>query len=120
MKLFTKLIFSFISNLASLFAATYFVKGFVISGNPQSFLSVCLLFTFINLFIRPVLKIIFSPLIILTLGLGIFGVNVLTLYILDYFSQNVSINGVVSLIFATLIISVINFAFHLSAKKLYK
>lgn len=120
MKLFSRLIFSLASNLLSLMAANYLVKGFAIENNFKSFLTVGLIFTLINLFIRPVLKLILSPVIILTFGLGIILVNAVVLYLLEYFSKSVSIDGITPLIYATLIISLVNIIIHFSAKRLYK
>lgn len=120
MKLFARLIFSFFSGLLALWVATYFIKGFVVSGDLKNFLTVAAIFTLINLFIRPILKLVLTPVIFLTFGLGIIVVNALALYILDYFSQSVSIDGVSSLIYATLIISVVNIILHFSAKNISK
>lgn len=120
MHLISKIIFSFLSNLLSLLAASYFVPGFVVSKDLKSFLTVGLIFTLINFFVRPILKLILSPIIIVTLGLGIIVVNAVILYILEYFSKNVSIDNVTSLIYATLIISAVNILFHFSAKHLYR
>ncbi|MEK7149471.1 MAG: phage holin family protein [Patescibacteria group bacterium] len=120
MKFLARLIFSFFSGLLALWAATYFIKGFAVSGDLKNFLTVAAIFTLINLFIRPILKLVLTPVIFLTFGLGIIVVNALTLYILDYFSQSVSIDGVSSLIYATLIISVVNIILHFSAKHISK
>lgn len=113
----SKIIFSFLSNLLSLWVAAYIVTGFTISKELQNFLLIGVIFTLINFFIRPVLKILLSPVIIITLGLGIIIVNALLLYILDYFSQNVNIADIWSLLYATLIISVVNAITHFFMKK---
>lgn len=118
MKLITHPILIFLGNLLSLWAASYFVLGFVISKDTQNFLMIGLLFTLINFFIRPILKLILSPLIILTLGLGIIVVNAVVLYLLDYFSKNVSIIDIPSLVYATLIISAVNLISHFLIKHL--
>lgn len=119
MKLVTHPVLFFIATLFSLWTASYFVPGFVISKNPQNFLMIGLIFTLINLFIRPVLKLILSPIIIFTLGLGIIVVNAVVLYLLDYFSQNVSIIDIPSLVYATLIIGIINLISHFLIKKIF-
>jgi len=120
MRLIPKFIFSFFSNALALLAAKYFILGFDISSNLYGFISATLIFTLINLFIRPVLKLILTPIIFITLGLGIILVNALTLYILDYFSVDITISGLTPILYATLIISVINLLVHFSAKRLYK
>lgn len=118
MKTIFRLIFGFAINILSLLAAAYFVSGFQLTSNYKGILLTGLIFTAINIFIRPILKIILSPVIFMTLGLGIIIVNALALYILDYFSQNVNIADIPSLIYSTLIISVINFVFHFISKRI--
>ncbi|MFA4827471.1 MAG: phage holin family protein [Candidatus Shapirobacteria bacterium] len=120
MRIISKFIFSFFSNVLALLAAKYFIAGFHISATLYGFLSATLIFTLINLFIRPVLKLILTPIIFITLGLGIILVNAITLYILDYFSPDITITGLTPIIYATVIISVINLVVHFSAKRLYK
>jgi len=116
----SRLIFYFFSNLIGLFAATYFVKGFEISPGFNNFLLVAAVLTLINAFFRPILKLIFTPIIVLTLGLGIFLVNALVLYLLDKLLINITITGTVSLVYATLIISLVNFIVSFSAKRVFK
>lgn len=118
MKLISRLLISFISNLIALLAAVYFVKGFEIAPEIESFLLVAAVFTLISVFIRPIIKMILSPIILLTFGLGIILVNALAIYLLDIFLTEVSIEGLISLFYATLIISAVNFAIHFAAKRM--
>ncbi len=116
MKLLSKLIFAYITNLLSLFLASYLVKGFLVDLSLKNFLIVGLIFTVINLLIRPIFKFILSPIIILTLGLGIIIVNALMLYLLDYFSKSVTIVDIASLAYAALIVSAVNIVMHFISK----
>ncbi len=118
-RLFARLIFSFFSNLIALLVAVYFVDGFKIVPNSIDFAIVAGIFTLINIFIKPIFKLILSPIIIITLGLGIILVNALMLFILDIISLDITITGIMSLIYATLIISLINILISFPAKRLY-
>jgi putative membrane protein len=118
MKLVSKIILAFVSSAIALWAATYFVSGFELSFELRPFLTVVAVFTLLNVFLRPVLKLIMSPVIILTLGLGIILVNAFVLYLLDFILVEITINGLLSLLYATLIISIINVLTHFSAKNL--
>jgi putative membrane protein len=120
MHFLSRLIFYFFSNLIALFTAAYFVKGFEINPGFNNFLLVAAVLTLINLIFRPILKLIFTPVIILTFGLGTFLVNALVLYFLDKLLININITGTISLIYATLIISLVNFIVSFSAKRIYK
>lgn len=120
MKLIAKLIFFFFSNLVALLAVDYFIAGFEIAPGLISYLTSAAILTLINVFIRPVIKLVLTPIIFLTLGLGIILVNALTLYLLDFFSHQITIIGITALVYATLIVSVINIVINFSAKRLYK
>lgn len=128
MKLLSRFLFSLFSNLLAFLITIKFVKGFIVDEGSMTVFGVALpvlvivvaLFTLINLFIRPIAKLILGPIIILTLGFGILLVNALMLYLLDYFSNNVTIQGLEPLAYATLIISVVNMVVGVSARKTYE
>ncbi len=78
------------------------------------------IFTLINIFLRPIIKFILSPIIFLTFGLGTILVNAFLLWIVDLYSKNLTISSFKSLLFSTLIVSFINGLLHFSAKALNK
>lgn len=120
MRFLSHLIFLFFVNLVALGAAVYLVDGFEIVMTPASFLKVTAIFTAINVFIKPILKVIFSPIIVITLGIGIILINMLALYSLDFLMTDISIRGLTALFYATLVISLINIVINVSAKRLYR
>lgn len=120
MRFIARLIFSFFSNLIALGAAAYFVPGFSIAPDLINFLGVAGIFTLINVFIKPVLRLVLTPIILITFGLGIIFVNMLTLYFLDFLSVNITIGGPSALLYSSLIIALINILINFSAKKLYQ
>ena len=117
LKFIGRLIFALISNLAALWVAAYFIKGFKISSNIRAFLLVVGIFTLINVFVKPIIKFILSPVIILTFGLGLIILNAVILYAIDIYSGGITINGLTSLFYATLIISLVNFILHFADRK---
>lgn len=112
-----KIILILLGSFLSLWTAAYFISGFHIAENFKSFALAAAIFTLLNVFIRPVIKIIFSPVIFITFGLGIVLVNALIIYLLDYFSQGVIIDDIESLALSTLIISAVNFIIHFISKR---
>jgi putative membrane protein len=118
MKLVSKIILSVFSNAVALWAAAYFVPGFEMALELKPFLTVVLVLTALNVFLRPILKVILSPVIILTLGVGIILVNAFVLYLLDFILVEITINGLWALLYATLIIGAVNVLVHFSAKNL--
>jgi len=118
MRFVSKIILSFFSNVIALWAAGYFIPEFEITSDLRSFLIVAAVFTVLNVFLRPILKLIMSPIIILTLGLGVILVNAFVLYLLDFILVEITINGLLALLYATLIIAFVNVLIHFSAKNL--
>jgi len=47
-------------------------------------------------------------------------INAFMLYLLDKFLTNITITGMIPLVYATLIISLVNIVINFSAKRLYK
>lgn len=125
MKLISRLIIIFIANAIGLFLAAYYVKDFWISLNIMPYLKVAGVFTLLNVFVRPVLKLVLSPLLLITFGLGITVVNALMLYLLyRIFPADIDLGmasaGLYPLVYATLIISVVHFIIGFASKRAYK
>ncbi len=113
MKLLAKIIVAVLANAAGLWAATTYIPGFELSGGWKQIFMLALIFTALNFILKPILKLIFGPVIILTLGAGLIFVNILLLFVLDKISQNLTIVGIPALIYGTILIGLINFIFHL-------
>jgi len=120
MRLISKLVFSVFSNAAALLVTSYFVTQFVFSGTIVDLIIAAAILTAINVFVRPVLKLLFGPLIILTLGLFVIVINALTLYLLDTVSAALTIQGYLPLLIATIIFGVVNAVINLSARFGYR
>jgi putative membrane protein len=67
-------------NAAALWVATRIVSGVQFSGEPVYLLIVALVFGLLNALVRPVLKLLTCPLLILTLGLFTFVINAVILW----------------------------------------
>ena len=111
------IILSYVSNLVALWAASRWVSGFAVSNDLRSYLWVAAILTLLNIFIRPILKLVLTPIIILTLGLGIIIVNMIIVFILSNISSDVTLGGIEALFFTSLIISFVNFSIHFFLKK---
>ena len=68
-------------NAAALWVATEVVPGVSYAGGPLTFLAVALIFGVINATLRPLMKLLTCPLILLTLGLFALIVNGLMLWL---------------------------------------
>lgn len=72
----------FLINLISLYITTRYIPGLAYTGGIKSLILGAAVFMLINFLLVPLLKILFLPLNLLTLGLFAWLVNVLALYAL--------------------------------------
>ncbi|MEK7146849.1 MAG: phage holin family protein [Patescibacteria group bacterium] len=120
MKFFGRLVFSVFSNALAIMAASYVVADFIFDGDFIDLLIAAGILMVINTFARPVMKLVFGPIIVLTLGLFILVINGLVIVLLDFFSPSITINGLMPLFLATFIIGAVNFLINSSARFLFK
>jgi putative membrane protein len=95
--------------------------SFSLNGNWAIIVLIGLILSLLNFFLKPVLTLIFGPIIVLTLGIGIVIVNAIILYLLaviaahiDFLNGSIIIQNIPALLGATLIISILNFIIHLA------
>ena len=103
-------------NSLALYTAYYFVPGFVVSGSWKEYLIAGTFLGLLNLIVRPVLKMISMPFIILTLGLFTLIINGLLLWTVDYIFEFMSIKDLTALLYAVIIITIVNLFVSISAK----
>lgn len=72
---------------AALWAAVVLIPGIEYVGQWPGFLGVALVFGVVNAVIRPILKLLTCPLVVLTLGLFIFILNAFLLWLSSQFAQ---------------------------------
>ena len=75
----------FLINLMALWITTEIMKGLTFTGGFQTLLLGALVFTIINILLVPLIKVLFLPINLLTLGLFAWVANVLALYALTTF-----------------------------------
>ena len=103
--------------MIALFAASSFIPEFSVANAFLALAGAAAILAALNLLLRPVLKLFFGPLMVLTLGLFSIVVNGLLLYVLDIVSSAVTIQGYVALLLGALIVSFVNVVLHMSAPK---
>jgi len=95
-------------TLLGLWLATKLLTGFVVVGGWESYLIVAVVLVVLNLLLRPILKLISFPIILLTLGLFSIVINAIILWLTSQITGMLLINNLLTLLWATLIISVLN------------
>jgi putative membrane protein len=102
------LIVHILANAVGLWVAAAYVPGFRLTGTAADILTLGAILWLLNTFLKPILTFFLGPLIILTLGLLTIAINAGMLFVLDIYSPNLSIDGTVALLLATLVIAVFN------------
>ncbi len=120
MRLLARLLVSFLVNALALFVAARFIPGFTLTLTLESVAVAAGLLTVINIFIRPILKLFLTPVIILTFGIAIILLNALILWALDFFLESLMIEGIVPLLYATVLIGLVNLVIGGVAKTIVK
>jgi putative membrane protein len=83
----TKFILRWVINAVALFLAAYFVPGVNLQGDWTSLIWLALIFGLINAFLRPLLKLLTCPLILLTLGLFTLLINTFLFWLTSQVGQ---------------------------------
>ena len=117
---FVKIALIIAGNAFALWVANKYVPGFVLNATLLQLIVIGLLLSLLNFIVKPLLVLILGPIILLTLGLGVIIVNAIIIYILpiladhlDILHGSIRIETIPALLFATLIVSAINFLIHL-------
>ena len=97
-----------LGNVLALYLAVLLVPGFIINGSIQEYALAGVVLALLNLIVRPILKAITFPLILLTLGLFTLVINALILWAVDYAFTFVTIESLVALVWATIVVSIVN------------
>ena len=106
-----------ISNALGIIAAGYFVPGFIFSGDYWDILKVALILAAVNFALKPLLKLVSGFFIFITLGFFNIVINMFLLWLVDYYSAELTIPGLTPLFWSTLILSAVNMIIYSSAKR---
>lgn len=103
-----RLLAKILVNALALWLADYLLIGFAVTGGSKGYLIAGVVLGVLNILIRPILKLITLPLILLTLGMFTVVINAVLLGVAANITGLIEISGVWSLLLATLIISTVN------------
>jgi putative membrane protein len=104
-------------NAAALWAATQFVSGISFDGDWRLLFAVALIFGVLNAIVRPILKLLTLPILIVTLGLFIFVLNACMLWLTGYISDAAGlgfhVSGFSAAFLGALVVSIVSFTLSL-------
>ena len=104
-------------NILALFLASRYIDGVSITGGWQGLIIVGLILSVFNFILKPVLKFLLCPFILLTFGLLLIVINIAIVWATDFFSGDLAISGLQALLLTTLAVVVVNFIIHLFFRK---
>lgn len=94
-------------NAAALWVAAQIVPGIGLSGDIWQILLIALVFGIVNAILKPILKLLSLPALIITLGLFAIIINTALLAITAGLMENLTIDGFWSAVLGSLVISVV-------------
>jgi len=103
-----RLAVSWVFNAVALFVATWLLSGLSYGSDWWALLVAGLVFTLVNVFLKPVLTILSIPFIIVTFGIFYLLINVFMLYLTHWIVPQFTIAGFWWAVLAAIIVSVVN------------
>ena len=105
------LLLSWLANIVSLLVADWIFDGVSIERWWPLILGAAIL-GIANTIVKPILTLLTLPLVIVTLGLFYFVINVFMLVLAEWIAPDFSIDGFWTYIGATIVVSIVNWAMH--------
>ena len=95
-------------NTAALFVASWLLSGISYGDSAWALVVAGLVFSIVNIFVKPILTVLALPLIVITLGLAFFLINLLMLYLTDWVVGDFEIDSFWWGVAATIIVWIVN------------
>jgi putative membrane protein len=108
MRLGRRLLYMWTFNLLALFVAAELISGISYSDDFGTLALTAFVFAVVNLFLKPFAKLMALPLILVTLGIGLFFINILMLYVTDWIVSGFHIADFWAAVWATIVIWAVN------------
>jgi putative membrane protein len=97
-------------NIIAIWVAAKLLADISYGGNEWVLCLAALVFTVVNIFVRPFVILFTLPLVILTLGIALFFINLLMLYLTSWIVDDFTVDSFWEAILATIIIWIVNMA----------
>lgn len=107
-----RLLYEWIFNVGAIWVASVFIDGVSYSDDYWILILTGFVFGIVNLILKPIVKLLALPLIILTLGVALFFVNLFMLYITTWIVPGFSIDTFMDAVWATIVVWAVNWVLH--------
>lgn len=102
------LIFRWVINALALLAIAYIVPGFGVDSFYSALIA-ALILGLINALIRPIVIVFTLPVTIITLGLFIFVINALMLWLMSTMVKGITVDGFIPAFMAAILLWIVSF-----------
>jgi putative membrane protein len=103
-----RLIIGTAGNAVALWAAARIVGNVDLSSSWWTVILAALVLTLLNWYVKPVIKVLAFPLVIVTLGIALFFISMFMLWLTSAVVSGFDINGFWPLVKATIIVWIVN------------
>lgn len=103
-----RLAIAWAGNVAALFVAAGLLDGISYGDDWWVLVVAALVFSVVNAVVRPVVFVLSLPVIVLTLGIALFFVNLLMLYLTSWLVDGFQIDGFWSAVGGTIVVWLVN------------
>jgi putative membrane protein len=108
MRILRRLAYMWVFNLLAIYAASQLISGISYSDDFGTLVVTAFVFAAVNLFLKPAAKLLAFPVILVTLGIALFFINILMLYVTDWIVAGFSIAHFSDAVWATFVIWGVN------------
>jgi putative membrane protein len=98
----------------ALFVAAWILSGISYGNDWWTLFLAAVVFTVVNMIVKPILTLLSIPFIVVTLGFAYLLINVLMLYITDWLVEDFNIENFGSALAGALIVSFVNLILHVA------
>lgn len=98
-----------VGNAAAILISAWLVPNVFYQYELISLTKIAIMLAVANALLKPILKMVFSPLILITLGLFTLVINTFLIWIVVYFSPELSVVGFTAYFLTMIIVSFFNF-----------
>jgi len=102
-----KLVARFLVIALAVWLVAAYVPGVTVQQGVSSYLWIALVFAAVNLLVKPVLKLLSFPLLLLTLGLFLVAINAAMFGLTAWLTDRLAVDGIGPAVIASLVISVV-------------
>ena len=102
-----KLLLRFLVIAAAVWLVAAYVPGVTVQQGVSSYLWIALVFAAVNLLVKPLLKLLSFPLLLVTLGLFLVVINAAMFGLTAWLTERLAVDGIAPAVIGSLVISVV-------------